>query len=108
MGGHIVHKPKADPDPSSITLLDPEDVRVGRVDGDLFNDGIDRIRQEYTVQFDGGKVPVVIYSRVDDFHSYVVALLNALGFPDGDLEYVAQRLIKEATDAATQQQTDDA
>lgn len=78
---------------SSVTLFDPEDVAVVRVEGYQFKDGVDRIRVTYTVAFDGERMPVEVYSRIDDFGSFIVALLNGYGFPEGDLEYIAERLM---------------
>lgn len=76
------------------TLMDPENIRCGRVAGHEFADGQDRIRITYEVIFESQPTDIHVYSRLDDFSSFVVALLNAFGFAEGDLEYVAERLMK--------------
>ncbi len=75
------------------TLMDPDNIRCGRVAGHEFADGQDRIRVTYEVTFDSERADLHVYSRLDDFSSFVVALLNAFGFAEGDLEYVAERLM---------------
>lgn len=92
---------------NSIVLFEPQDIKVSRVDGSLFDDGIPRIREEsVTIPDDPETDPVtlIVYHRADEFNSYIVAVLNALGFPESDLEYVAQRLIREVSNASTQPQ----
>ncbi len=93
------------------TLMDPENIRCGRVAGHEFADGHDRIRVTYEVIFESELSDFHVYSRLDDFGSYVVALLNAFGFAEGDLNYVADRIMatvqaEDNAQAATQGDAD--
>lgn len=81
--------------------MDPENIRCGRVAGHEFADGNDRIRITYEVIFEDQATDIHVYSRLDDFSSFVVALLNAFGFAEGDLEYVAERLMSTLNAEAT-------
>lgn len=85
------------------TLMDPENIRCGRVAGHEFKDGQDRIRMTFEVIFESEPGDLHVYSRLDDFSSFVVALLNAFGFAEGDLEYVAERLMATLNAEATAQ-----
>lgn len=74
-------------------LLDPDHVDVVRVEGHEFEDGEDRI----VTAFDTDDVQVRVAVHPDAFMSFTVAILNALGFPEGDLEYLADRYMKEVS-----------
>jgi hypothetical protein len=89
---------KADPTtPVLLTVVDPEDVRTVRIGGEAFDDANSRIRTRYTVIYEGKPGFVDLLVPMDEFGSYVVALLNSFGFPEGDLNYVAERLMRVIT-----------
>lgn len=78
------------PEPG-ITLVDPEAVRVGRV----IDEGIDRIVTTYEVTYEGEPLEVAVAVRPEAFISFIVASLSALGFPEGDCQYIAERYERE-------------
>lgn len=75
----------------AITILDPSGVRVGRVE----DAGRSWIVTTYEFDLDGEPTEARIVVGPDEFMTFIVASLNALGFPEGDLEYLAARYTKE-------------
>jgi hypothetical protein len=80
---------------SQVVLLDPDDATVVRVEGREFGDGNDRILVTWEGRGEGPPWLLRLAIRPDAFMTFVVAVLNALGFPEGDLEYLADRYTKE-------------
>jgi hypothetical protein len=80
------------PRPPRITIADPAAVRVGRASTE---DGRDFIVTTYEFELDGETEEARIAVRPDAFISFIVASLNALGFPESDTEYIAQRYDRE-------------
>ena len=76
---------------SSVAIVDPTEVKVARC---VYPDGTDRIRVTYIATFESEPIEIEVYSPLDDFGSFLVALLNGFGFPTQDLEYVADRIMK--------------
>ena len=83
---------------AAIVLLDPDEAVLVRVDGHEFDDGQDRIVmtwEDVKLLDDDVTVDVRVAVLPDAFMSFLVAALNALNFPEGDLEYLAERYTKE-------------
>lgn len=77
----------------AFTLI-PEAVRVQRVlhpdEGDVIVTTL-----EYTFEDEACEAEIVY--RPVEFGAFLVASLNALGLPEGDLEYLANRIEKDLT-----------
>jgi hypothetical protein len=74
-----------------VVLIDASDITVGRVDGAEFPDLEDRI----VTTVNHPEIEVVVALFPEDFMSFLIAGLNGLGFPQADLEYLAERFQKE-------------
>jgi hypothetical protein len=75
----------------AITIADPEAVRVGRhIDANG-----DWIVTTYEFEYDGQPTEAVIAVAPPQFVAFIVAALNALGYPEGDTEYIAARWERE-------------
>jgi hypothetical protein len=75
------------PEPA-ITIVDPLAVRAGRV----HDDGRDWIVVTYEFLYEGEEAEARIALTPEGLSATVVAILNGLGFPQSDLEYIVERL----------------
>lgn len=75
---------------SKALLVDPPGVRVGRVEGHEFPDDKERV----LVTWEHPDLEVAVALTPDAFSSFVVLIADALGLPQGDLDYLAERLLK--------------
>jgi hypothetical protein len=78
---------------AGITIVDPTAVRAGRV----IDESGDWIVTTYEATFEGEDIEVAIAIEPEQFINFIIASLNALGFPEGDTEYIAARWAREAT-----------
>ena len=76
----------------AFSILDPEAVRVQRVLHPVHGDRI-----VCTTEFvhEGEPREFEVAYPPDEFMGFLVASLNALGFSEGDLEYLADRYTKD-------------
>lgn len=74
------------------SVLRPTEVAVRRVDHPKYGD---LIAQEIRFEYEGKPVCIEVAYEPDGYMSMIVASLNALGFPQSDLEYLADRFNKD-------------
>jgi hypothetical protein len=77
-----------------VFTIIPEAVRVRRV---LHPDFGDQIVQTIEFDFEGEAGEGEIAYNPTEFGAFLVAALSALGLPEGDLEYLANRIEKDLT-----------
>jgi hypothetical protein len=75
------------PDPI-IQIVDPLGERAGRVR----DDGRDWVLVTYEFLYEDREVEATIALTPEGLSATVVAILNGLGFPQSDLEYIVERL----------------
>lgn len=74
-----------------ITIADPDAVRVGR----HIDEHGDWIVTTYEFSLQGATEECRIAVAPEQFVAFIVASLNALGFPESDTEYIAARWARE-------------
>jgi hypothetical protein len=73
--------------PDAALTLVPEAVRTARYSDEQG----DWIVSTFEVEFEGESVEAQVVLSPDDHVAWIVATLNALGYPEGDCEYIAER-----------------
>lgn len=76
------------------TILKPDAVRFARV---LHPEEGDLIVCTVEFEYEGQPEELEIAYQPDGFGSMIVASLNAMGFPEQDTEYIADRILKDLT-----------
>jgi hypothetical protein len=77
--------------PDAALTLVPEAVRTAR----YHDEQGDWIISTFEVTHEGEQIEAQVVLSPDDFVAWIVAALNALGYPEGDCEYIAARWARE-------------
>lgn len=80
-------------------IVDPSAARVGLADGSNFDDFDERIVCTWETEVEGVDLEIVLAFPPKSLVGFVTAVLNGLGFPEGDLEYIAERYERIAGDS---------
>jgi len=83
------------PEEADIVILDPDAVRVARLSRRAFEDDTQRLVFTFESEYEGEPVKVKIGLEPEPALAMLMGLLDGLGFPEGDIEYVANRFRQE-------------
>ncbi len=76
-------------------VLDPDAVRVARVGRKEFEDDQQRLVFTFETALDGEPVEIAVGVKPEPALALLMGVLDGLGFPETDIEYIANRYRRE-------------
>lgn len=79
----------------SVQIVDPSEVRVARLSRKNFEDDKPRLRFVFVTEYDDEPLDVELYVKPEPALALLMGVLDGLGFPEQDIEYLANRYRQE-------------